>query len=75
MNIYLHLAYLTASILFVIGIKMLNKTKTARNGNLVSAVGMLIAILATVSQVQSITYIDIFVAFFNRVGDRSDICL
>lgn len=63
MNIYLHLAYLTASILFVIGIKMLNKTKTARNGNLVSAVGMLIAILATVSQVQSITYIDIFVAF------------
>ena len=63
MNIYLHLAYLTASILFIIGIKMLNKTKTARNGNLISAVGMLIAILATVSQVQAITYIDIFVAF------------
>ncbi len=63
MNIYLHLAYLTASILFIIGIKMLNKTKSARNGNLISAVGMLIAILATVSQVQAITYIDIFVAF------------
>lgn len=63
MNIYLHLAYLTASVLFIIGIKMLNKTKTARNGNLISALGMLIAILATVSQVETITYVDIFVAF------------
>ena len=40
---------------------MLGRTKTARNGNFISAVGMLIAILATVIQVESITLVDIFI--------------
>ena len=33
--------YILASILFILGIKMLGKAETARKGNLISAVGML----------------------------------
>ncbi|MDA0990692.1 MAG: NAD(P)(+) transhydrogenase (Re/Si-specific) subunit beta [Verrucomicrobia bacterium] len=40
-------SYIVASMLFVFGIKMLGSAKSARRGNLVSAVGMLIAIIAT----------------------------
>ncbi len=38
--------YILASILFIYGLKMLGKQKTARKGNMVSALGMLIAIVA-----------------------------
>lgn len=41
------LAYIVASILFIFGIKMLGRADTARRGNLLSAVGMLIAVVAT----------------------------
>jgi NAD(P) transhydrogenase subunit beta len=41
------LAYIVASILFIYGIKMLGNAETARNGNRVSAFGMLIAVVAT----------------------------
>ena len=40
------LGYLAASILFILGIKMLGKPERARMGNLVSALGMLIAVTA-----------------------------
>ena len=40
------LGYIVASILFILGIKMLGKPERARMGNLVSALGMLIAITA-----------------------------
>ena len=39
--------YIISSILFILGIKMLGKAETARRGNVVSAVGMLIAVVAT----------------------------
>lgn len=55
MNTLIQLSYLVASVLFIIGIKMMNKTKEARNGNFLSAVGMLIAIVATVLQIDLIT--------------------
>lgn len=61
MNIYLHIAYLIASVLFIIGIKMLNKTKTARKGNLISSLGMFIAVLATIFQIDSIALTDILI--------------
>ena len=38
--------YIVASILFILGIKMLGKPERARMGNLVSALGMLIAVTA-----------------------------
>jgi NAD(P) transhydrogenase subunit beta len=44
------LAYIVASVLFIFGLKMLSSQKTARKGNLVSAVGMLIAVVATLVQ-------------------------
>jgi len=40
------LGYIAASILFILGIKMLGKQERARMGNLMSALGMLIAITA-----------------------------
>ena len=40
------LGYIAASILFIVGIKMLGKQERARMGNLVSALGMLIAVTA-----------------------------
>jgi NAD(P) transhydrogenase subunit beta len=43
----INLSYIVASILFVIGIKMLGSAKTARKGNRLSSVGMLLAIVVT----------------------------
>ncbi len=40
--------YLVAALLFVFGIKLLAKVRTARRGNLVAAAGMLLAVLVTV---------------------------
>lgn len=44
----LTICYLIASVTFILGLKMLSDPKTARNGNLLSAAGMLVAILGTV---------------------------
>jgi len=41
------LAYIAAAVLFIYGLKMLSSPVTARRGNLVSAVGMLVAVVAT----------------------------
>lgn len=61
MNIIIQISYLVASVLFIVGIKMLGRTKTARKGNMVSSIGMLIAILATVVQVETISLVDILI--------------
>ena len=42
------LCYLIGSITFIVGLKMLSNPASARNGNMVAAVGMLIAILGTI---------------------------
>ena len=42
-----NIAYVFASVLFIFGIKKLSHPKTARNGNSIAALGMLIAIIAT----------------------------
>jgi NAD(P) transhydrogenase subunit beta len=39
--------YLLAAVLFILGIKQLTRIKTARNGNLLAAVAMFLAVLAT----------------------------
>jgi NAD(P) transhydrogenase subunit beta len=44
----LEIAYLIASVLYIFGLKMMSGPKTARNGNLWAAVGMTIAIVATI---------------------------
>lgn len=43
----INFCYIIAAILFVLGIKMLGSADTARRGNLISAVGMLIAVVVT----------------------------
>ncbi len=51
MNTYLftgiELAYLLAASLFIVGLKQLGSPATARQGNIIASVGMLIAIIAT----------------------------
>jgi H+-translocating NAD(P) transhydrogenase subunit beta len=44
----LSVSYLVASVTFILGLKMLSNPATARRGNLVAAVGMIMAILATI---------------------------
>ena len=39
--------YIVASIFFIYGLKMLGKAHSARKGNMISAIGMLIAVVAT----------------------------
>ncbi|HET6567714.1 MAG TPA: NAD(P)(+) transhydrogenase (Re/Si-specific) subunit beta [Rhodothermales bacterium] len=46
-NSLIELAYLLASVLFILGLKRLTSPATARGGNQLSAVGMLIAVIAT----------------------------
>ena len=48
------IAYIISAILFIIGIKRLGKVETARQGNFLSAVGMLIAIIATLFMMDAI---------------------
>ncbi|SFB17503.1 NAD(P)(+) transhydrogenase (Re/Si-specific) subunit beta [Algoriphagus aquimarinus] len=59
MSVAIELAYLIASILFVLGMKMMNKTKSARKGNRLSALGMFIAIVATLLQIDAISMVEI----------------
>lgn len=54
-NSWIQIAYLLAAVLFILGIKWMNKTKAARKGNQLSALGMLIAVIATLYQVNSLT--------------------
>lgn len=39
------LSYLVASVLFILGLKRLSKVRTARQGNMLAAVGMLLAMV------------------------------
>ncbi|MCX7985203.1 MAG: NAD(P)(+) transhydrogenase (Re/Si-specific) subunit beta [Bacteroidetes bacterium] len=48
MKFFTEMMYLVAALLFVTGIKKMNKPETARRGNLISACGMMLAIVATV---------------------------
>ncbi len=54
-ELLIKIAYLVASVIFIIGIKMMNKTSQARQGNQLSAVGMFIATLATLLQIDLLT--------------------
>ncbi|MCB1207172.1 MAG: NAD(P)(+) transhydrogenase (Re/Si-specific) subunit beta, partial [Verrucomicrobiae bacterium] len=54
------IAYIVASILFIFGIKMLGKAETARKGNLLSSVGMLLAVVATLFYKEVVDYKLIF---------------
>ncbi len=44
----LEITYVIASVLFILGLKMLSHPLTARKGNILAAVGMILAIVATI---------------------------
>ena len=52
----IHFAYLIASVLFILGIKGLSSPKTARSGNRLASIGMLLAIVATLLDRQILSY-------------------
>ncbi len=56
MQIIIYLTYLIASVLFIIGIKRLGSPKTARQGNMLSALGMFLAIVITLFDQHILTY-------------------
>ena len=53
MNNYIEIAYLISAVSFIYGLKMLSHPRTARNGNIIASIGMLIAIIATVTSPSS----------------------
>ena len=53
---YTNLSYVLSSVLFILGIKKLSHPKTARNGNLLASVAMLIAIIATLISYDQLDY-------------------
>lgn len=47
MEYLINISYIIASVLFIFGIKMLGSADTAKKGNLISALGMLLAVVVT----------------------------
>ncbi len=50
MALVVNLAYVVAAVLFIFGLKMLSSPRTARMGNVISGLGMLIAVVFTLLQ-------------------------
>ncbi len=46
-SLFINLSYIVAAIFFIFGLKMLSSPVTARKGNLISALGMFVAVAAT----------------------------
>lgn len=55
------LSYIVAAILFVFGIKMLGRAETARKGNMISSIGMGLAIIVTLLN-SNLSYVSIIAA-------------
>ncbi len=56
MDTIIEITYLISSIFFIFGIKKLGSPKTARQGNLYAAIGMLLAIVVTLLDKHVLTY-------------------
>ncbi|CAM2067026.1 NAD(P) transhydrogenase subunit beta [Sulfidibacter corallicola] len=56
MNTVVALIYLLSSIMFILGLKMLTRVKTARRGNMLSSSAMLLAVLATLLDLGEVNY-------------------
>ncbi|ACK72636.1 NAD(P)(+) transhydrogenase (AB-specific) [Gloeothece citriformis PCC 7424] len=61
-NTGIELAYLSACALFIVGLKQLGSPASARQGNIIASVGMLIAIVATLLNQSVLNYQMILVA-------------
>ena len=54
--IYINLAYIAAAALFIFGLKMLASPATARRGNMLSSIGMFVAIVVTLTSREIVSY-------------------
>ena len=61
-SVFINAAYILAAVLFIFGLKMLGSPATARRGNFLSALGMLIAIVVTLTSKQIVAWEWIIVA-------------
>ncbi len=70
MNVLTELMYLVASVLFIMGLKMLSSPKTARKGNGIAALAMLLAIVVTLfdQKILDYTYILIGLLIGSGIG-------
>jgi NAD(P) transhydrogenase subunit beta len=60
MNLIIGILYLIAAVLFILGMKLLSSPETARLGNILSSIGMFIAIVSTIPLLPGITNKSIF---------------
>jgi len=56
MSFYIELAYIISAICFVLGLKMLSSKDTARRGNMLSSLGMLMAVVITLVSGEIISF-------------------
>jgi NAD(P) transhydrogenase subunit beta len=56
LNTAIDVAYIISAILFIYGLKMLGSARTAVRGNLISAIGMLLAVVATLVRQDIVAY-------------------
>lgn len=56
LQLIINLTYIVSSVLFIFGLKMLSSPATARRGNMLSALGMAIAVIVTLLDQNIITY-------------------
>lgn len=70
MNVITNFAYLIAAVFFILGLKLLSSPKTARRGNLFGALGMLIAVVVTLTNkgILDYTYIIIGLIVGGAIG-------
>jgi len=70
LDVAVGLAYLVAASLFIVGLKRLSSPRTARRGNLLGAIGMLIAIVATLlnQEIVSFTWIVAGILIGSAIG-------
>jgi len=68
MELLINLTYIVSALLFAFGIKMLSSPDTARRGNMVSAVGMSLAILVTLLSREVVSYQWIFLGVLAGAG-------
>ena len=68
MHVFINLAYLVAAVLFIFGIKGMTTPKTAVRGNQLSAVGMLIAVVAALLEQNVVSYLYIIMGVLIGAG-------
>ena len=61
-ELFIDIAYLVSAVSFIYGLKMLSHPKTARNGNIIASLGMLIAVIATVYLGTNLDFYKILIA-------------